>query len=90
MRLAAAEVTNLHINTMTTHVISYYWSTLCLLDLSAAFDTIDHNIGYCSLVSSWFGIQGSALDWFKSYYHLAHLLRLNSTVITTFLPVIIV
>ena len=41
-------------------------SCLCLLDLSAAFDTIDHNI-LISHLSSWFGIHGSVLSWFKSH-----------------------
>ena len=39
---------------------------LCLLYLSAAFDTIDHNI-LITRLSSWFGIYGSVLNWFKSY-----------------------
>jgi len=38
---------------------------LCLFDLSAAFDTIDHNI-LITRLSSWFGIHGSVLNWFKS------------------------
>ena len=34
------------------------------LDLSAAFDTIDHDI-LITRLSSWFGINGSVFSWFK-------------------------
>ena len=37
-----------------------------LLDLSAAFDTIDHTI-HLRILDDWFGVTGKALDWFKSY-----------------------
>lgn len=39
---------------------------LLLLDLSAAFDTVDHEFLLHS-ISSKFGISGKALDWFGSY-----------------------
>jgi len=39
---------------------------LILLDLSAAFDTLDHDI-MIKRLSSAFGITGSALNWFISY-----------------------
>ena len=39
---------------------------LCILDLSTAFDAIDHSNLLHSL-SSWFGISGIALSWIKSY-----------------------
>ncbi len=46
-------------------------SLLVLLDLSAAFDTINHNI-HLNRLENFVGISGSALAWFKCYpwkYH---------------------
>jgi len=41
-------------------------TALVALDLSAAFDTVDHGI-LCSVLDSNFGVNSSALDWIRSY-----------------------
>jgi len=39
---------------------------LVLLDLSAAFDTVDHNV-FFSRLKDMFGLSGKILEWFRSY-----------------------
>ena len=44
---------------------------VCLLDYSAAFDTIDHSILFRRLLNS-YGFSGDALEWVKSYFTDRH------------------
>src|SRR6218665_1310496 len=53
-------------NKLVSAVSHQQVSCLCLLDISAAFDTIDHNI-FLQRLSSWFGVSGTTLLWFQSY-----------------------
>ena len=54
------------LNDLLTFLDNDKTAVLILLDLSAAFDTIDHEILLSRLKNS-FGIQNSALSWFRSY-----------------------
>ena len=41
-------------------------TVLIALDLSMAFDTVDHSV-LLTILQSNFGMNGTALDWFKNY-----------------------
>ena len=53
-------------NDVTLNIDKGKVTVLTLLDLSAAFDTIDHNI-LIKRLSLWYGISSTALNWFLSY-----------------------
>ena len=42
------------------------FTSLILLDSSAAFDTVNHSI-LLTCPQNWFGLDGLSLDWFSSY-----------------------
>ena len=46
-------------------------TALILLDLSAAFDTIDHAT-FTDRLSDWYGISGQAQIWFNYYLNNRH------------------
>ena len=54
------------VNDLLTAMDENKLSVLLLLDLSAAFDTIDHQI-LLSRLETTFGIHSTALQWFRSY-----------------------
>ena len=58
-------LTKIH-NDIMTNIGMGEITILVLLDLSAAFDTIDHEILISRLENS-YGVKGTALKWFKSY-----------------------
>ena len=41
-------------------------TSIVILDLSAAIDTVDHNL-LLEVLGKRFGVGGTALDWYKSY-----------------------
>ena len=71
-------------NHLITAISNQQVPCLCLLDLSTAFDTINHSI-LLHLLSSWFGIIDTAFTLFRTYYHLA--LSLSLLLVLHHLPV---
>ena len=62
-------------------------SCLCILNLFAAFDTIDHIL--ITRLSSWFVIHGSVLSWFMSYLSSPSVLNVITTSFPFILPLVV-
>ena len=58
-------------NDITLNMDNGKVTALTLLDLSAAFDTINHSI-LMDRLSVWYGVSGIALSWFRSYLSGRH------------------
>ena len=56
-------------NDVFTNMDNHSATVLVLLDLSAAFDTIDHSVLF-DRMENIIGIEGTALNWFRSYMYL--------------------
>jgi hypothetical protein len=84
-KLHSTETTLLSIHDHIIRAMSLQQITgLCLLDLSAAFDTIDHNI-LLQRLSSWFGIDKIVLSWISSYLsNRSFYINLNGTKSSSF------
>ena len=54
------------VNDLRINADSKKLSVLALLDLSAAFDTVDHNI-LIDRLENWVGLTGPVLNWFRTY-----------------------
>ena len=54
-------------NDLVRAVDEKHTAALVLLDLSAAFDTVDHPT-LLTILQRRFGVQGPALQWFTSYF----------------------
>ena len=46
--------------------MAFFLSAVCLLDLTAAFDTVNHELLLLRLKRQ-FGLRGTVLQWFRSY-----------------------
>jgi len=68
-------------NDLLTAVDWWQMFVLCLLDLSAAFDTVDHNL-LLQRLEGQFGLYGTALQWARSYLSSRTFRVVNSDVMS--------